>query len=83
MSKKVFFVILGLSVVVTYGVAFAEALLNTSANQVGLPLKFGSYALFGTASTNTPFLIIDIAFWFVVLWLIWRAITYLSGRAGR
>lgn len=83
MSKKAFVVILVLSVVVTYGVALVDAVMNTSANQAGLPFKFGSYVLFGEANTNYPVLILDIAFWFVVIWIIWKTISYISGRAGR
>lgn len=80
MSKKAFVVILVLSVVVTYGAAFVDALMNTSANQAGLPFKFGSYALFGTASTNFLTLFLDIIFWFAVIWGIWKIISYFSGR---
>lgn len=74
MSKKSFVVILILSVVVTYGVAFMDAMVNTSANQAGLPFKFGGYVLFGEASTNYPLLILDIAFWFVVIWGSWKVL---------
>lgn len=72
MSKKAFVVILVFSVMMTYGVGITDALMNTSANQAGLPFKFGSYELFGTASTNYPLLLIDIAFWFVILFGIWK-----------
>lgn len=80
-SPKAFVVILVLSVVVTYGVAFVDALMNTSANQAGLPFKFGTYTLFGTAGTNYLTLFLDIVFWFVVIWGIWKIISYFSGRA--
>lgn len=79
-SKKAFIVILVLSVVVTYGMAFAEALINTSANRVGLPFKFGSYTLFGTASTNYLTLILDIVFWFVVIWGIWKILEKVTAK---
>lgn len=75
MSKKGLVIILILSVVVTYGVAIADALMNPSASQAGLPLKFGSYALFGTASTNYLTLFIDVVFWFVIIWLVWKVIS--------
>lgn len=71
-SKKAFIVLLILSVVVTYGVAFIDASMNISANQAGLPFKFGSYVLFGTASTNYSTLFLDIVFWFIVIWGIWK-----------
>ena len=82
-SKKAFVVILVFSLMVTYGMAFVDALMNSSANQAGLPLKFGSYALFGTASTNYLMLLLDIAFWFVIIWIIWKVISYFSGRVAR
>ncbi|MBU1031838.1 hypothetical protein KKE03_02885 [Patescibacteria group bacterium] len=74
MSKKSLAILLILSVVVTYGTAFVDAITNTSANQAGLPFKFGSYVLFGEASTNYPLLVLDIAFWFVVIWVIWKVL---------
>lgn len=72
MTKKSFVVILILSVIVTYGLGIIDALANSSANQAGLPFKFGSYALFGAATTNYSILILDIIFWFLVIWGIWR-----------
>jgi len=80
MSKKAFVVILISSVVVTYGMAIMEALMNSSANQAGLPFKFGSYALFGTASTNYPFLLLDIVFWFVIIWGTWRLLQKVTAK---
>lgn len=68
MTKKAFVIILILSVVVTYGVAFVDAIVNTSANRAGLPFKFGSYVLFGQADTNYLLLFLDIAFWFLAIW---------------
>lgn len=78
MSKKAFVVILILSVIVTYVVAIIDAIMNTNANQAGLPFKFGSYTLFSTATTNYPFLLLDIAFWFVIIWVIWKILLKLS-----
>lgn len=72
MTKKSFVVILILSVITTYGLGIIDALANSSANQAGLPFKFGSYALFGTARTNYSILILDIIFWFAVIWGIWK-----------
>lgn len=72
MTKKSVVVILILSVIATYGLGITDALMNSSANQAGLPFKFGSYALFGTANTNYSTLILDIAFWFIVLWGLWK-----------
>jgi len=74
MNKKSFFIILILSVIITYGLSLIDALANSSANQAGLPFKFGSYALFSTASTSYSILTLDIIFWFVIVWGIWKLI---------
>jgi len=72
MTRKSFVAILILSIVITYGLSIIDALANSSANQAGLPFKFSSYALFGTASTNYSILILDISFWFLVIWGVWK-----------
>lgn len=82
MSKKVFVVTLILSVVVTYGVAFVDDVINTSKNPTGLPFGFASFNFLGGSNDNIM-LLLDIAFWFVVIWVIWKVISYFSGRAGR
>lgn len=84
MSKKAFFVILGLSVVVTYGAAIIDDLRRGSllGGAGGLPFRFASGSFLG-GSTDTMMLILNIVFWFVVIWVIWRVISHLSGRAGR
>ncbi len=81
MSKKVFVVILVLSVVVTYGAAFVDDVINPSKNPTGFPFGFASFNFLG-GSTNSLMLIFDIVFWFVVIWGVWKAISFL-GRAGR
>lgn len=75
MSKKSFIVILILSIVVTYGVALMDATINISANKAGLPFKFGSYVLFGRANTDYLLLFLDIAFWFVIIWGVWKLVS--------
>lgn len=83
MSKKAFVVILVLSIVVTYGVAFVEGLMGGHFLAYGgVPFRF-AYGSFLGGSTDTLMLLLDIAFWFVVIWVIWKAIAYLSGRAGQ
>ena len=72
MSRKSLAVILILSVIITYGIGIIDALVNSSANQAGFPFKFGSYTLFGTANTNYLILILDIVFWFIVIWGVWK-----------
>lgn len=80
MTKKAFVVILILSVVVTYAVAIVDASINTSASKSGFPFKFGSYSLFGSASTDSGLLLLDIIFWSVVLWVTWKLFVKLLKR---
>lgn len=76
MSKKLFLIILVLSVVVTYGVSITSDLISGSiiAGNSGFPFKFASGSLFGEGSTNYLMLILDIIFWFVVIWVVWKLI---------
>jgi Co/Zn/Cd efflux system component len=70
-SVKEFVVILGLGVVITYAVAFLDFSLNISKGAIGLPLGFSRFNFFG-AETNGIFLLVDIAFWFLIVWGTWR-----------
>lgn len=76
MSKKSLVIVLILSVVVTYGVAFVDALRRNSflAGEAGVPFRFSS-AYFFSESTNYGMLILDIVFWFVVIWVVWKAVS--------
>ena len=73
MSKKAFVVILILSVVVTYGAAFVDDIINSSKHTTGLPFGFASLNFLG-GSTDGLMLIIDVAFWFMVIWVIWKVL---------
>lgn len=74
MSKKGIVVILGLSVVVNYLVALIDVLFNQSilAGESGVPLRFDSSSLFGGGSTNYLNLFLDIIFWSLIIFLIWK-----------
>ncbi len=69
MLKKSFVVILILSVVATYGIAILDNLMRGSlvSGKGGFPLKFAS-----GPSTDGTMLILDIAFWFAIIWGIWK-----------
>lgn len=71
-----------LGVVVTYVVAIVDALRRNSllAGEGGLPFRFSSASLFGSESTNFVMLVIDIIFWSVVLWAIWKLFLKLLKR---
>ena len=79
MSKKSFVIILVLSVVVTYGVAVIDVLINGNilAGKSGFPFRFGSTSLFGGSEINYPIFILDIVFWFVVIFVGWKLISKL------
>ncbi|GEM_PF-3515800 len=73
MSKKAFVVILILSVVVTYGVAYIDFVFNITTGAVGLPFGFSRFNFFG-AETDKRMFLLDLVFWFVVLWVIWKVL---------
>lgn len=71
MTKKSFVVILILSVIVTYGVASLDFAFNISKGLIGLPFGFSSFNFFGSETENTM-LLLDIIFWSIVIWGIWK-----------
>lgn len=75
MSKKAFVVILILSVVVTYGSSLADSLLNNTllAGESGFPFKYSRSTLFGRGSIDGLMMFLNIAFWFALIWIIWKA----------
>ncbi len=76
MSKKSFVVILILSVVVTWLAKEVQGVLNFSLGglDVGLPLSFYKCSFISSCTINYGMLVIDIVFWFVVLFVIWKFI---------
>ncbi len=66
MSIKSFIIFLVLSVVITYGVALIEFATGMAIGPVGLPFGFSQFNFLG-GETNNMNLLLDIAFWFVVL----------------
>lgn len=73
MSKKAFVGILILSVVTTYGTALLDFAFNITTGKIGIPFGFSSVSLMGSSTDYTTFLV-DIAFWFVIIWLIWEVL---------
>ena len=45
----------------------------------GFPFKWTGFL----QSTNYTAFNLDILFWFVTLWIVWKSISFLSGRGGR
>lgn len=74
MSKKSFIIFLILSVVVTYGVAIIEGLVNNHfLGYGGVPFTFATGSFLG-GSTDNLMLFLNIIFWFVILFGIWSLI---------
>ncbi len=76
MSIKSGVIILVLSVVVTYGISIADSIINNTlvAGSAGLPLKFASGSMFGGSDTDYAMLLLDIIFWFVIVWVVWKGL---------
>jgi hypothetical protein len=72
-NKKAFVVILILSVVVTYGAVYLDFAFNITKGKIGIPLGFSSLSLLGS-DTDYMILFLDIAFWIIVIWVIWFGI---------
>lgn len=73
MSKKSLVIILILSVVVTYVAAFVDDIINPSKHTTGLPFGFASFNFLG-GSNDSLMLILDVAFWFVIIWVLWKIV---------
>lgn len=82
MSKKAFVVIMILSVVVTYAATLVDVLLSGSVvtGKSGFPFRFGSSSLFGGSSIDYPLLLVDIVFWFIILWIIWKVLQKVTAK---
>ncbi len=80
MFKKAFIVIFVLSVVVTYGVAFMEGLMGGHFLAYGgVPFRFASGSFLG-GSTDNLMLLLDIAFWFIIIWGVWKVLQKVTAR---
>jgi len=74
MTKKSFVIILISSVIVTYVATFIDALINNTllGGKAGFPLKFSSATLFGEGTTNYLLMGLNVFFWFIVIFIIWK-----------
>lgn len=79
MIKKAFMVILGLSVMVTIGIPIVGFLTATYQVMSGWPFRFTGFSFLGSTTDYTT-LLLDIAFWFVVIWGIWKLLQKVSGK---
>lgn len=76
MTKKSFVVILILSVVTMYGVSIIDAVVNNTllGGKSGFPFKDSSATMFGEGTTDYLLMTLNIIFWFIVLFGIWKLI---------
>lgn len=74
MTKKSFVVILILSVVTMYGVSIIDAVVNNTllGGKSGFPFKDSSATMFGEGTTDYLLMALNVIFWFVVIWGIWK-----------
>ena len=79
MSKKAFVVILVLSVVVTIGIAFIGFITKNYQVMSGWPFRFTGFSFLGS-TTNYTALLLDIAFWFVIIWVIWKVLQKITAK---
>ena len=76
MNKKIFVIILALSIVATYGATFIDALISNTllGGEAGFPLKFSRATIFGGGTTDYSLMTLNIIFWFMIIWYIWKVL---------
>ena len=79
MSLKSGIIILVLSVAVTYGVALLQFGIGAVSGSVGFPFGFSRFNFLG-GETNNVMLLLDVAFWFVALWFLWKILVKLTHK---
>ncbi|MDO8570794.1 MAG: hypothetical protein Q7R97_04385 [Candidatus Daviesbacteria bacterium] len=55
-------------------------MMDKTANQGGIPFAFTSVSLFSNANTDYLMLSLDIIFWFIILFGIWKLVGKLLKR---
>lgn len=82
MGKKEFLIILVLSVVVTWVTKEVNGILNFSLGglNAGSPLGYYKCEFISSCNIDYTFLVIDIAFWFMVIWIIWKIFRKISSK---
>lgn len=73
MSKKTLIVILVLSVVVTIGIPLIGFITNSYQVMSGWPFEFTGFSFLG-GSTDYAILLLDIVFWFIIIWVLWKVL---------
>jgi hypothetical protein len=62
--------ILVLSILLTYGLAILDLLINSTKRIVGVPFGFETFG-FPSGNTNNFMLVLDVIFWFFIISGIW------------
>lgn len=79
MTKKSFVVILVLSALISIGIPLVGFTMGIYQIMSGWPLEFSQFNFLGS-STNYTNLFLDIIFWFIVIWGIWRLLRKTSKK---
>ncbi len=79
MTKKSFVVILILSILISIGIPIIGFAMNIYQVMSGWPLEFSQFNFLGSTTDYTN-LFLDIAFWFAVIWGIWKLVSKKLGR---
>lgn len=79
MTKKSFVVILGLSISISILWSVIAFALGNSSLASGFPLKWSSFNFLGSNADYLA-LFVDIAFWFIVIWGIWKLLQRLAKK---
>jgi len=76
MTKKSFVVILILSVVAMYASSIIDAVVGGTllGGKSGFPFKDSSTTMFGGGTTNYSLMTLNIIFWFMIIWYIWKVL---------
>lgn len=76
MTKKSFAVILALSVMVMYIASIVDAVVNGTllGGKSGFPFKDSSATMFGEGTTDYLSMTLNVIFWFILIWGIWKLI---------
>ena len=69
-----------LSVIITYGMAVVDEILNPAKNPTGIPFGFASFNFLG-GSNDGLMLVLDVAFWFVIILGGWKLVKKLMRRS--
>lgn len=82
MTKKSFVIILGLSLIVMYGASIVDAVVSGTllGGKSGFPFKDSNTTMFGGGTTNYLLTTLNVIFWFVVIWAVWKVLQKIATK---